>query len=113
MDEDLMKRLDSAYAWKPLDEGTEGFRFQDLSREGRMAVLDWIDENVTARKNVARTTSYGLKHRCERDVGFYVSNLQMKVAMRLQGHEPVNPDALNHRYRVYVSKRAGCRDGRR
>lgn len=106
MEETTIKRLDSEYAWKPCNEGSEGFRFQDLGDVERTLILEWVDKNVTSRKSAANMTSYGLKHVCERSVGFYVSNLQMKVAMRLRGHEPINPSELNHRYRIYVSKKA-------
>lgn len=104
--EDYIKQLDSTCAWKPCGEDEAGFRFQDLGEAERGLVLGWVDKNITSRKSVANVTSYGLKHMCEKSVGFYVSNLQMKVAMRLRGHEPVNPGELNHCYRIYVSKSA-------
>ena len=78
------------------------FTFSAMCRSDQAAVLRAIDENLptrTKRPNGNTGTSYALKHVIERYVGFYVSNLQAKVAMRVLGYER-GGDGLNPCYNV-------------
>lgn len=66
------------------------FTFGALPRERQAAILSALGENLptrTKRPNANAGTSYALKHVVERFAGFYVSNLQTKVAMRILGYE--------------------------
>lgn len=47
----------------------------------------WIRNNLTPITVInLKHTSYGLKHECEADLGFYVHNDAMKKAMLLEGY---------------------------
>lgn len=65
------------------------FTFSALPRDKQTAILDAIATNLPTklkRVNHSTGTSYGLKHAIERYTGFYVSNLQAKVAFRILGY---------------------------
>lgn len=62
--------------------------WEQLTENEREAILNWVDENLKPIKLInLRHTSYGLKHLCEEDVGFYVHNDAMKKAMAIKGYE--------------------------
>lgn len=54
-------------------------------------IRSWCSRNITNSKwsnldsNAKATTSYGLKHVCERDLDKYVANNWMKAALYLEG----------------------------
>ena len=80
--------------------------FAALQRSERIAVLRALDENLPTRtKRVYNNgiTSYALKHDVERLIGHYVSNLQLKVGMRILGYVRAG-DGLNPRYNIAVKE---------
>ena len=81
----------------------QGLAYGDYSTEQQTAIIQWISENCSPRKTWNYyASSYKLKHLCERALGFYVSNVCMKTAMRLMCYEPKDPDYINHCYRVNI-----------
>ena len=109
---DDTRRLDAELAATGLDglagdtELVEGQRFQDLGDADRAWLVAVVRGNLEKTKAVNRNapSSYGLKHVFERlDGPRYVSNLQMKVAMRICGFRQ-DADRLNPHYNV--SKRS-------
>ena len=68
-------------------------------------VMKWIKENVRrSRKILYGRTSYGIKHKLQHDTGIYLTNNEFKDAMMYMGYYPVNPDELNWRYRIVLTK---------
>lgn len=62
--------------------------WETLEEEKQKAVLKWVRQNLKQKKTINyRHTSYGLKHLCERMVGFYVHNDVMKKALILEGYK--------------------------
>ncbi len=63
-------------------------------------IISWIKTNLKKRKNINNSiSSYGLKHRCERDLGFYVSNNEIKECMKEIGFKSV-PYQCNEYYNI-------------
>lgn len=57
-----------------------------LTNKEQMLIRKWIRFMFFYSKNINyNRTSYGLKHSCESDVGFYVHNDSMKKAFLLEG----------------------------
>jgi hypothetical protein len=81
----------------PLDEPT---CFAELKQAEQEAILFWVRGVMRAVNRVGKVSSYGFKHFCEDEVGFYVSNGAMKGAMLAAGHKPTKTTDLNPRYRV-------------
>ena len=108
-DGDEIRRLDAELAAGFTDgetEGAVGYRFQDMGEADRAwlvaAVNDNLEKTVAINRNAP--SSYGLKHVFENLGGpGYVSNLQMKVAMRVCGFKQ-DANRLNPHYNV--SKRS-------
>lgn len=68
-------------------------------------VMEWIRGNVRRSGRILQgRTSYGLKHLLESDVGIYLTNNEFKDAMLLAGFKPVNPNELNWRYRIVLTR---------
>lgn len=84
----------------PLRPGDEPARFQELSLYEQEAILFWIRSVMKPASTPSTVNSYGLKHFCEDEVGFYVSNGTMKGAMLAARAEPVDPHAQDARYWV-------------
>ena len=64
-------------------------------------VLSWIRNNFLPRKTeLTGSTSYGLKHILQSDMGIYLTNNEFKDAMMMCGFNPVNPNKLNWTYRI-------------
>lgn len=62
--------------------------WQQLKEEEQMLIRKWIRFMFSKSKNINyKRTSYGLKHSCESDVGFYVHNDCMKKAFLLEGYK--------------------------
>ena len=81
------------------EQGGGEFTFSALPRDKQAAILHALDVNLPTRNkrpNANAGTSYAIKHAVERFTGFYVSNLQAKVAMRILGYQrggdDLNPD---------------------
>ena len=108
-DDDEIRRLDAELAAGFTDgetEGAVGYRFQDMGEADRAWLVDSVRENLgkTVAVNRRAPSSYGLKHIFENlDGPGYISNLQMKVAMRICGFRQ-DADRLNPHYNV--SKRS-------
>ena len=69
------------------------------------AVDGWIRKNIRAGKKVLQGhTSYGMKHLLEHDTGVYLTNNEFKDAMLLAGYRPVNPNSLNWKYRIELTR---------
>lgn len=61
--------------------------WQELNDEQRNKIIEWVRKKITPRIYINRNhSSYGLKHWCESDLGFYVSNDAMKKALILEGY---------------------------
>lgn len=106
--EDGIRLLDVELAGTSFGETEckEGFRFQDLGVAEQAWLVAAVLENLEKTKvvNGKAPSSYGLKHVFESLGGPpYVSNLQMKVAMRICGFSQ-DSDRLNPHYNV--SKRS-------
>ena len=68
-------------------------------------VMKWIRENVRRGKKILYgRTSYGIKHRLHHDTGIYLTNNEFKDAMMHMGYMPVDPNELNWRYRIILTK---------
>ena len=69
------------------------------------AVDGWIRKNIRAGKKLLQGhTSYGMKHLLEHDTGVYLTNNEFKDAMLLAGYRPVNPNSLNWKYRIELTR---------
>ena len=84
----------------PPDPIDEPARFNELSPAKQELVVAWIRSVMKPAKTQGRVTSYGFKHFCEQEVGFYVCNGAMKGAMLAAGYSPTNPSEQNTCYRV-------------
>lgn len=63
-------------------------------------IQKWIENALTKTKNINNKapSSYGLKHICERAIGVYVSNDEMKKAMKRNGF--ISKASLNEQYNI-------------
>lgn len=74
--------------------------YERLAAAEKRALVTWINAVMAPAYRVdTHATSYGMKHDFE-EVGFYVTNGQFKGAMLACGYKPVDPAALNWRFRV-------------
>jgi hypothetical protein len=65
-------------------------------------IIGWIKTNLKERKKINNSvSSYGLKHRCERDLGFYVSNIDIKICMKELNFRSV-PYYCNEYYNITI-----------
>ena len=71
-----------------------------LSDEEIIAIGEWLKKNIRPATYVCERTSYGLKHELERDTSIYMTNNQFKDAMLLVGYRPIEPSALNWKWRI-------------
>jgi hypothetical protein len=86
-----------------LDSPKEFDLLPPLKRE---LLLRWIDLVLYPAVTIWRdTTSYGLKHAAEDDLGFYISNGQFKGAMLAAGHKPADTWEQNWMFRVRPRRR--------
>lgn len=70
-------------------------------------VLEWIKSSIIPRKTPnLNQSSYGLKHRMEKETGLYTTNNQFKDAMLMCGFHPVNERAINWTY--CISEKSPC-----
>ena len=74
-------------------------RFYDMPEEEQQRLYAWVLENVAPRKATRPVSSYWRKHVAEKSIGFYVSNGELKGAMREAGFEPVHDNGINAWYR--------------
>ena len=64
-------------------------------------ICDWVEDNLT-RKTWSHhgksgwRLSYGLKHRCEDDLGFYVANNWIKLAMLENGLDVLDANCIDY-----------------
>lgn len=79
-----------------------------LSGKEQSMVSDWIKERLCPTgqrmRPENRLSSYGLKHRMERETGLYVTNGQFKGAMEAAGYTAFDKDDINWTYAVRVRK---------
>ena len=83
---------------RPAFEGLEVLSYEDVRR-----VLEWVEQNVEPSRYTAwGRTSENLAACCGRDlkIKHHVSNLAMKSAMHLCGHEPINAAHEIAHYRI-------------
>lgn len=69
----------------------------------------FIRDKLVIQKNInLETSSYGLKHIAEREVGRYVGNGELIAAMILEGYDHVVSHGLNYPYNAHfnVSERS-------
>ena len=104
-------REESGIQYGGLDEYKQdggALGFSALERPEQLAILKAIDTHLprhTLRIDLRTGTSYSLKHTLEKAVGFYVSNLQAKVAMRLLGYRRGKNSKLNPCYNISINER--------
>jgi len=62
--------------------------FEQLSSQKQDALRLWIRRTLEPKKTIGgrNSYSYGLKHLAERDLGWYVSNGELKGAMVAEGY---------------------------
>lgn len=78
----------------------------NLSDDQQQKIIDWCEDNIYWRKTYnMEISSYKLKHFCEHDVGFYVSNGQLKGAMLMAGFLPKNRLDKNWFFKIQTLKR--------
>ncbi len=66
---------------------------------------EWIRKNIRGSRSILHGySSYGLKHLLEEDTGIYMTNNEFKDAMVLAGFQPVNPNALNWKFRISLTR---------
>ena len=83
----------------------DGALLTDREDDVITAVDGWIRKNIRAGKKILQGhTSYGMKHLLERDTGVYLTNNEFKDAMLLAGYRPVNPNDLNWKYRIELTR---------
>ena len=81
----------------------------DESDDVIATVTEWIRTNVRkSRKILHGRTSYGIKHILQHDTGVYLTNNQFKDAMLTAGFAPVDPNELNWRYRIILTREINC-----
>jgi len=84
-------------------------RFENLKKEQKEVLCNWIKENFVKRKTVNYNyTSYGLKHYFEGSPsGFYVDNGEFKGAMLFCGFTPMAVDSneRNWKFRFSIWKK--------
>ena len=73
--------------------------YQTLRDAEKRAVQLWIVLTIVPARREYPYSSYGLKHDFEK-VGFYLTNGQMKGAMKQAGYSPVDASALNWTFRI-------------
>ena len=83
----------------------DGALITDREDDVITAVDGWIRKNIRAGEKILQGhTSYGMKHLLEHDTGVYLTNNEFKDAMLLAGYRPVNPDSLNWKYRIELTR---------
>ena len=90
------------------EQGGGALTFSALCRSDQAAILHAIGTNLPMKTKSVNTyagNSYGLKHTIERYTGFYCSNLQAKVAMRILGYARGGESALNPSYNISKRER--------
>ena len=69
------------------------------------AVGEWIRKNIRPAADILEGyTSYGMKHILQHDTKIYLTNNEFKDAMWLAGYKPVDPDELNWKYRIQLTR---------
>ncbi|BDU27702.1 hypothetical protein [Flavobacterium sp. GSB-24] len=78
----------------PKNLGMNGFSDQEIAKEDIIdisklnEIKDYISYEIIPRTTInLNHSSYGLKHKCEKYIGKYVSNGQFIAAMILLGHK--------------------------
>jgi hypothetical protein len=61
------------------DDQNAPARFFELTAAERRVVLFWIRSVMKTAENPSETTSYGMKHHCEEEAGFYICNGFVRV----------------------------------
>ena len=90
--------------------GVDGVTVEELGnyiRENREKIITSLRnrKNIrTGKKILQGHTSYGMKHLLEHDTGVYLTNNEFKDAMLLAGYRPVNPNSLNWKYRIELTR---------
>lgn len=70
-----------------------------------VVVSEWIRANIRKSGKILKgRTSYGIKHILQHDTGVYLTNNQFKDAMLTAGFAPVDPNELNWRYRICLTR---------
>ena len=70
---------------------------EDKYQEALDTLKGWF---IKTSKTTLRHTSYGYKHWLEDEIGYYISNNQLKDAMLKLGFEPSNYSELNWCFKV-------------
>jgi hypothetical protein len=75
--------------------------YEKLSDADKATLLQWIADSIEPAQTVYKSTSYSLKHAFEESsVGFYITNGQIKGAMKAAGYAAVDESMVNWSYRI-------------
>ena len=100
-----MIKFGRPYSNETSDGSIDDALITERSDEEITAVGKWIRDNIRpAKKILDGHTSYGMKHILKHDTGIYLTNNEFKDAMLLTGYKPVNPNELNWRYRIVLTR---------
>ena len=69
--------------------------FRDMPIHEKISLRGWVRGLPPAPRVTGTKSSYWLKHRAEKALGFYVSNAELKGAMLEAGYRPVWDDRVN------------------
>lgn len=75
--------------------------FDEVCHDKQIIMLNWIYDKlqpISTYNDLA--SSYKLKHLMEKDIGFYVSNGELKGAMLKAGYKPKNVDEQNWYFKI-------------
>ena len=88
------------------DQITTGATMGGIDTAGFMSlVFGWIHYHISpASKTCTRYSSYSLKHMVENDIGFYITNNQLKDAMLLCGYQPVDANKTNWLFKIKIDR---------
>ena len=70
-----------------------------MPEEDRRRLQAWVRDKLAPRQVTRPRSSYALKHTAEKDLGFYVSNAELKGAMLEAGYEPLWDNRINMGFR--------------
>lgn len=73
--------------------------------EHQKLIQEWLKSNLINTLN-KKHTSYGIKHACEKALGFYVSNYDIKYNMARLGVESRPTESFSINYFYLISDKA-------
>lgn len=65
-------------------------------------IMNWCKEHPLKCKDVYENNAYAFKHRCEKDLGFYVSADDVACCYKLLGNKvKETPNGIGHIWKIY------------